>query len=305
MGKIAYLDLEFKDKKERETSYKQPTEFAYAWFSNKKKLNFKTFHFEYEQDIQSVFTELRKAFNEAKKKYNFDTLVFWDSRQDLKVFAQAKVNTDAFQIDDLQQNIAEKTKNHRLSLLSADKLFNLNQQLIQETKYLKVQDCLPLKLHTAVGDATRIALIHREFEQNQEKFIKIVQNHLSSNSSEINLVALENKREEIAQKKQVYRKSILQNITLDLEKIKRIKEGILLLLSLEQLTEEERQIEEEIVKTNKNYQLVKKLQENNYDVAGFTTELLRINRFLSINFKISLKQLYELNLDNLNSENEQ
>lgn len=88
-----------------------------------------------------------------------------------------------------------------------------------------------------------------------------------------------NHQKPVSNQKEVPKKSILQNIPLNLEKIKRIKEGILLLLSLEKFTEEERQLEEEFIKQNKNYILVKKLEENNYDLASFTTELLRINKF--------------------------
>ncbi|WP_017295498.1 hypothetical protein [Geminocystis herdmanii] len=41
MSKIAYIDLEFKDKKIGDKIYKQPTEIGYSWFSNKKNLNSK------------------------------------------------------------------------------------------------------------------------------------------------------------------------------------------------------------------------------------------------------------------------
>lgn len=312
MTKIAYLDLEFKDKKDGDNRYKQPTELAYAWFSNKKKLNFKTFHFDYNQDIQLVLSELKKVVTEAKKKYNFDTFIFWDFRQDLKILEQAKIDLKAFTVEDLQQNIAEITNNNRLSLVSADKLFNLNDELVKEIAYLKKEDRLPLKLHTAVGDASRIAIIHREFYTYKAKFIELIQTYFSQNNSENNPVEinhpfqdenLKNNITNINDSTSVIKKSILQNIPLNFEQIKRIKEGILLVLTLDKLTGEERQLEEEFVKKNKNYQLVKKLEENHYDLTGFTTELLRINRFLRINFNISLKDLYEMDLSSLINKN--
>lgn len=312
MTKIAYLDLEFKDKQDGDKRYKQPTELAYAWFSNKKKLNFKTFHFDYNHDIQLVLSELKKVITEAKKKYNFDTFIFWDFRQDLKILEQAKIDLKAFTIHDLQQNIAEITNNNRLSLVSADKLFNLNDELVKEIAHLKKEDRLPLKLHTAVGDASRIAIIHREFYTYKAKFIELIQAYFRQHDLENNAVEinnqfidsnLKNNIPPISDKTGIIKKSILQNIPLNLEQIKRIKEGILLLLSLEKLTEEERQLEEEFVKKNKNYQLVKKLEENNYDLAGFATELLRVNKFLKINFNISLSELYNLNLSEIVSKN--
>ncbi|MTF38442.1 hypothetical protein WEU38_05695 [Cyanobacterium aponinum AL20118] len=292
MTKIAYLDLEFKDKKNGDNRYKQPTELAYAWFSNKKYLNFKTFHFDYNQDIKLVLSELKKVIIDATKKYNFDTLIFWDYRQDLKILEQAGIDLKVFQIEDLQKNIAEIVNNNRLSLVYADKLFNLSDELIKETNYLKKENRLPLKLHTAVGDATRIAIIHREFYKHKEKYIHLIQEYLSHSYSENNPV-------EKHYKKEGSKKSILQNIPLNLEQIKRIKEGILLLLSLDKLTEEEKQLEEDFIKKNKNYLLVKKLEENNYDLANFTTELLKINRFLNLNFNISLKDLYEIDFSQL------
>lgn len=296
MTKIAYLDLEFKDKKEGNNRYKQPTELAYAWFSNKKYLNFQNFHFDYNQDIQLVLGDLKKVITEAKKKYNFDTLIFWDFRQDLKILEQAEIDLKAFAIEDLQQTIAEITNKGRLSLVVADKLFKLSDELVKETNYLKNKDHLPLKLHTAVGDASRIAIIHREFSTNKPKFINLIQEYFNLNNSD-------NETVEIHEQKEASKKSILQNIPLNLEQIKRIKEGILLWLSLEKLTEEERQLEEEFVKKNKNYLLVKKLEENNYDLAGFATELLRINKFLKINFDLSLNDLYEINLPKKNLKN--
>lgn len=295
MTKIAYLDLEFKDKKDGDSRYKQPTELAYAWFSNKKKLNFRNFHFDYNHDIQLVLSELKKVVTEAKKKYNFDTFIFWDFRQDLKILEQAKIDLKAFQIEDLQQNIAEITNNNRLSLVVVDKLFNLGNELIKEIAYLKKEDRPPLKLHTAVGDASRIAIIHREFYTHKPKFINLIQKYFHLNNSDNEIVEINNKKE-VSNKKEVGKKSIVQNIPLNLEQIKRIKEGILLLLSLEKLTEEERQLEEEFVKKNNNYLLVKKLEQNNYDIAGFATELLRINKFLKINFNLTLNELYEMNL---------
>jgi len=292
MTKIAYLDLEFKDKKNGDNRYKQPTELAYAWFSNKKYLNFQTFHFDYNQDIKLVLSELKKVIIDATKKYNFDTLIFWDYRQDLKILEQAGIDLKVFQIEDLQKNIAEIVNNNRLSLVYADKLFNLSDELIKETNYLKKENRLPLKLHTAVGDATRIAIIHREFYKHKEKYIHLIQEYFNHSY-------LENNPVEKYYKKEGSKKSILQNIPLNLEQIKRIKEGILLLLSLDKLTEEEKQLEEDLIKKNKNYQLVKRLEENNYDLANFTTELLKINRFLNLNFNISLKDLYEIDFSQL------
>ncbi|AFZ53554.1 hypothetical protein [Cyanobacterium aponinum] len=164
--------------------------------------------------------------------------------------------------------------------------------MIKETNYLKKENRLPLKLHTAVGDATRIAIIHREFYKHKEKYIHLIQEYLSHSY-------LENNPVEKYYKKEGSKKSILQNIPLNLEQIKRIKEGILLLLSLDKLTEEEKQLEEDFIKKNKNYLLVKKLEENNYYLANFTTELLKINRFLNLNFNISLKDLYEIDFSQL------
>ena len=92
MVKIVYIDLEFKDKKIGEKIYKQPTEIGYAWFSNKKHLNFKHYQFDYNEKPELVLKLLKEVIEEAKNKYNFDTLIFWDNRQDIKIIAEAKVD---------------------------------------------------------------------------------------------------------------------------------------------------------------------------------------------------------------------
>lgn len=222
--KIAYLDLEFKEKKDGDKKYKQPTELAYAWFSNKKKLNFKTFHFDYNQEIQLVLSELKKVITEAKKKYNFDTLIFWDFRQDLKILEQAQIDLKEFTIEDLQQNIAEITKKNRLSLVTADKLFNLSHELVKEIAYLKKEELIPLKLHTAVGDASRIAIIHREFYTHKPKFINLIQEYFKVNHSDNEVVEI-NHQKPVSNQKEVPKKSILQNIPLNLEKIRKDKKN--------------------------------------------------------------------------------
>ncbi|WP_373481328.1 hypothetical protein [Geminocystis sp.] len=298
MVKIVYIDLEFKDKKIGEKIYKQPTEIGYAWFSNKKHLNFKHYQFDYNEKHELVLKLLKEVIEEAKNKYNFDTLIFWDNRQDIKIIAEAKVDLSKFKIEDIQEDIANLTNNHRLSLEVINKLFNLPQQLENELKHLSEEEKKLLKLHTALGDSTRIAIIHKNFKENQNKFINQIKTiQKISESSPKNSKVIKTKSSEksvdLKIKQALLKKSILQNIPLKIEQIKGIKEGILLLLGMETLSEEERQLEEQILKEHKYYQLVKTLQEKNYDVRGFTGELLKINRFLKINFDLTIKDLYD------------
>lgn len=303
MSKIAYLDLEFKDKKVGDKIYKQPTEIGYAWFSNKKHLNVKHYQFDYNQESELVLKQLKQIIEEAKKKYNFDTLIFWDNRQDIKILTEAKIDLSKFKIEDIQEDIANLTNHHRLSLQVIDKLFNLPPKLEKEVKYLTEEDKKLLKLHTALGDSARIAIVYKDFKENETKFINTIKIH--QKLSDFTNKQLEEATTEVNQKltnlkieKESLKKSILQNIPLTIEQIKGIKEGTLLLLGIETLSEEETQLEEEMLSNHKSYQLVKKLQEKNYDIKGFTTELLKINRFLKINFDITIKDLYELNLTN-------
>lgn len=158
-------------------------------------------------------------------------------------------------------------------------------------------------MHTALGDSARIAIIHKDLKENETKFINTIKT--IQKLSTFTNIKIEEVTTEINQKltnlkiEQVpIKKSILQNIPLTVEQIKGIKEGTLLLLGIETLSEEEKHLEEEMLSNHKSYQLVKKIQEKNYDVKGFTAELLKINRFLKINFNISIKDLFDLNLTN-------
>jgi hypothetical protein len=303
MSKIAYLDLEFKDKKVGDNIYKQPTEIGYAWFSNKKHLNVKHYQFDYNQEFELVLKQIKKIIEEAKKKYNFDTLIFWDNRQDIKILTETKIDLSKFKIEDIQENIANLTNHHRLSLQVIDKLFNLPQKLEKEVKYLTEEDKKLLKLHTALGDSARIAIIYKYLKENENEFINTIKNYqkLSESSNkkvEETIIKINQESMNIKKEKESLKKSILQNIPLTIEQIKGIKEGTLLLLGVETLSEENRQLEEKMLSNHKSYQLVKKLQEKNYDIRGFTTELLKINRFLKINFNLSIKDLYDSNLNN-------
>lgn len=48
---------------------------------------------------------------------------------------------------------------------------------------------------------------------------------------------------------------------------------------------------------------MKKLEENNYDLASFATELLIINKFLKINFNLTLNDLYKINFTEIIDKN--
>lgn len=301
-SKIAYIDLEFKDKKIGDKTYKQPTEIGYAWFSNQKKLNFNNYHLNYDEELELVLKQLKKIIEEAKKKYNFDTLIFWDSRQDIKILEQAKIELSRFKIEDLQENIATLTNGNRSSLQIIDTLLNLTEELTKETLHLKLneQEKNSLKIHTALGDSSRIAIIDKKIKQNQIQFINTLKKQSSSiNNTSKNEIETTQKSTPKKEDKELLKKSILQNIPLTEVQIKKLREGILILLSLETLSEKERELEEIMLKKNQDYLLVKKLQEKNYDVKGFPTELLKINRFLKINFNITIKDLYNIDFNKL------
>ncbi len=298
MSKIAYIDLEFKDKVIDLKRHKQPTEIACAWFSNKKKLNFNHYQFDYHQQLDVVLRELKQIIKQMLEKYNFDTFVFWDSRQDLKILEEAKVDLIKLKIEDLQENIANLSDGNRLSLEVINKLFQLNNLLAQEVKNLKGVDVGKIKLHTAAGDATRIAIVHKKFIANPTNFLNTIN---KSNQKGVEKTKNKNQTKNSSSKtnnqKTTLKKSILQNLTLTPIQIQSIREGTLLLLALETLSEEERKLEEQMLTDNKSYQLVKKLQEKNYDVQGFTIELLKINRFLKVNFNLNIMDLYKIKID--------
>ncbi|MGI0482658.1 hypothetical protein ACN4EE_17970 [Geminocystis sp. CENA526] len=294
-NKIACIDLEFKDKKIGDKIYKQPTEIGYSWFSNQKKLNCKHHIFDYNHDIELVFKELREIIIEISQKYNFNTLLFWDSRQDIKILNQAKVELNQFTIEDLQENIATLTNNHRLSLEVVDTIFNLENELLKEAIFLKEDEKKLLKIHTALGDSGRIAILSKKLIENETQLITTIKNYFNQvNNSQINSLISEKE----PTKNNILKRSILQTIPLTHNQIKQLNEGILILLSLDHLSPEERDLEERMLVKNKNYQLVKKLQKNNFDVRGFPTELLKINRFLQLNFHLTVDDLYSIELLN-------
>lgn len=290
MSKIAYIDLEFKDKKIGDKIYKQPTEIGYSWFSNKKNLNSKYHDLDYNQDLELVLKKLKQIIIEITKKYNFDTLIFWDSRQDIKILTEAKVDVSKLTIEDLQENIATLTDNHRLSLQTVDKIFNLNYELAKETEYLKEEERKSLKIHTSIGDSSRIAILDKKLKENKDGFINLIKVYLKDVNKDTKNLSTTEKRIN----KRLLKRSILQTIPLTQEHIKQLTEGILILLSLDNLSSEERELEEQMLLKNKDYQLVKKLQDKDFDVRGFPTELLKINRFLQLNFNMTIQDLYSI-----------
>lgn len=300
MSKIAYIDLEFKDKKIGDKIYKQPTEIGYSWFSNKKNLNSKYHDLDYNQDLELVLKKLKQIIIEITKKYNFDTLIFWDSRQDIKILTEAQVDVSKLTIEDLQENIATLTNSHRLSLQTVDKIFNLNYELAKETEYLKEEERKSLKIHTSIGDSSRIAILDKKLKENKDEFINLIKTYLEDvNKDTINLSTTEK-----GKNKKLLKRSILQTIPLTKQQIKQLTEGILILLSLDNLSSEERELEEQMLLKNKDYQLVKKLQDKNFDVRGFPTELLKINRFLQLNFNMTIQDLYSIEQFHCHKEEE-
>lgn len=302
MSKIAYIDLEFKDKKIGDKIYKQPTEIGYSWFSNKKNLNSKYHDFDYNQDVELVLKKLKQIIIEITKKYNFDTFIFWDSRQDIKILTEAKVDLSKLIIEDLQENIATLTNHYRLSLETVDKIFNLNDELTKETEYLKEEERKSLKIHTSIGDSSRIAILDKKLKEDKDKFINLIKTYLEAVNKDKKSLRENNFSSIEVENKTLFKRSILQSIPLTSTNIKQLTEGVLIFLSLDHLSPEERELEEQMLLKNKDYQLVKKLQDKNFDVRGFPTELLKINRFLQLNFNMTIQDLYSIELSHSQKE---
>jgi hypothetical protein len=124
--------------------------------------------------ITAVNTDLR-LFMQALNSRNIGTLVFFARQREMIAFRQAHIRTDGFLTRDIQQEIAhvmqlrEQISLDRMSLIIG---FGLTRSTIRSTHLsytVPKQYEYVIKPHKAIGDASRMFLVDREFGQYQKE----------------------------------------------------------------------------------------------------------------------------------------
>lgn len=147
---IGYLDFEFI----REGSGQlRPTELGLAWWGGQylycKSLTFLP-------TIQ--LKEVRKAILKTISNYEtIKTLVFWDKTQDKQILKDSGLNLSKYSFVDLQDELGKTT------LDKISKQYSITPELIIKHIFPNQRKTITkLSLHTGIGDALRIALIHQK-----------------------------------------------------------------------------------------------------------------------------------------------
>jgi len=147
---IGYLDFEFT----REGGGQlRPTELGLTWWGGQylycKSLTFLP-------TIQ--LKEVRKAILNTISNYKtIKTLVFWDKTHDKQILNDCGINCSKYSLIDLQDELGKTT------LDKISQQYNITPELI--TKHIfpnQRKNITKLSLHTGIGDALRIALIHKK-----------------------------------------------------------------------------------------------------------------------------------------------
>jgi len=134
--------------------------------------------------VNAVYRDLR-GFMQALNRREIGTLVFFARQREMETFRHARVNTEGFEIRDLQAEIKSRfsLKEHvsldRMSLVmeyGIDKtsIFsrNIRYRIPEKFRYV-------IKPHKAIGDAARMRLLDAEFNGFEEEFRERVESHMA------------------------------------------------------------------------------------------------------------------------------
>lgn len=149
---IGYIDFEFT----REANGQlRPTELGIAWWQN-QYLKCQLGCFSRNHKLKQVRQRIRDIMSSLYENGHINTLVFWDKTQDKQILNDCGVNLKLYTIIDLQDELG------KTALDKTAKTFNINsdtlQQYILPTQRNEVKK---LSAHSGIGDALRIALIHK------------------------------------------------------------------------------------------------------------------------------------------------
>jgi len=150
---IGYLDFEFT----REGGGQlRPTEFSLAWWGD-QYLCFRSFTFAPNIKLQEVRASIIKTISPFK---NMKTLVFWDKTHDKQILKDSGLNLSKYSLLDLQDELG------KITLKDICEEFHVNSETILQYLPPHVRNKIKLSLHSAIGDALHIAVLHKLFTEN-------------------------------------------------------------------------------------------------------------------------------------------
>ncbi|WPF87538.1 hypothetical protein WEU38_12015 [Cyanobacterium aponinum AL20118] len=149
---IGYIDFEFTPKANGQL---QPTELGIAWWQN-QFLKCQLASFSRNHKREDVHLRIRDILSSLYENGHIDTLVFWDKTQDTKILQQSGVDLSLYTIIDLQDRVG------KIALKDTADLFNINSDTLQQYILPTQKDEVKkLSVHSAIGDALRVALIYK------------------------------------------------------------------------------------------------------------------------------------------------
>ncbi|WP_069791707.1 hypothetical protein A5482_015245 (plasmid) [Cyanobacterium sp. IPPAS B-1200] len=186
---IGYLDFEFT--REGNGQFR-PTELGLAWWGD-QYLCFRSLTFAPNIKLQEVRANILKTISPFKK---MKTLVFWDKTHDKQILNDCGLNLSNYSLIDLQDELG------KVALKDISEQFNVNSETILQYLPPHVRNKIKLSIHSAIGDALRIALLHKLFIENPS--IKTTTTTTKNKTTATTKVKNDNKAKNISQNAQLF-----------------------------------------------------------------------------------------------------
>lgn len=150
---IGYIDFEFTTEGNGQL---RPTELGIAWWQN-QFLKCQLSNFNRTHKLKDVRNNVKQVISSLYNNNKLDTLVFWGKNNDVKILKQSGVDLSLYNIIDLQDTVG------KIALKETANFYNINSDSLKKHILPTQRDEIKkLSAHTGIGDALRIALIHKE-----------------------------------------------------------------------------------------------------------------------------------------------
>lgn len=149
---IGYIDFEFTSEA---NGLLRPSELGIAWWQN-QYLKCQLSNFNRTHKHEDVSNGVKQVLSSLYNSNKLDTLVFWGKQNDVKILQQSGVDLSLYTIIDLQDKVG------KIALKDTADLFNINSDTLQQYILPTQKDEVKkLSVHSAIGDALRVALIYK------------------------------------------------------------------------------------------------------------------------------------------------
>lgn len=150
---IGYIDFEFT---REPNGLLRPTELGIAWWQN-QYLKCQLSNFNPTHKLKDIHKSVKQVISSLYNNNKLDTLVFWGKNNDVKILKQSGVDLSLYNIVDLQDIVG------KIALKDTAKYLDINSDTLKQHLLPTQRDEVKkLSPHTGIGDALRIALIHKE-----------------------------------------------------------------------------------------------------------------------------------------------